>query len=148
MMAAIVNNPLNDAEKARRFQRKLEDLWKASGDFVSNLLPSAFTKEARPSYERLSDERFIIRQQLDILAMAEKSGATEDASPDLLAVCLWLDRYDRFSSKSTSEIDEELASEALDKAVAASRSAVSKLSGAGLGDTNDTSEGSSTRSLK
>jgi hypothetical protein len=57
---------ISDAVRASRYRRKLEDLWKASGDFISLLPPAAFTPEAREAYERLDEERRIIRNQLDV----------------------------------------------------------------------------------
>jgi hypothetical protein len=63
---------ISDAEKSRRYRRKLEDLLKASGDFISQLPPTAFTPESRPAYERLDEERRIIRSQLDVEAQFEK----------------------------------------------------------------------------
>jgi hypothetical protein len=58
--------PISDKERAARYRRKLEDLWKASGDFISRLQPADFLPEAREAYESLSEERSIIRNQLDV----------------------------------------------------------------------------------
>jgi DNA-binding GntR family transcriptional regulator len=66
-----------DAEKARRYRRKLEDLLKASGEFISVLPHAAFTPATRDAYERLSDERRIIRNQLDIEEDFQKRGEND-----------------------------------------------------------------------
>lgn len=66
---------------AKRLRVKLEDLLKASGDFISNLPKSAFTAEVRASYEQLDMERRIIRNQLDVLDNFARVEPTEGIKP-------------------------------------------------------------------
>ena len=56
---------LNDRQRAARYRRKLEDLWSASGDFVSRLPRDHIPADARESFERLLGELRVVRNQLD-----------------------------------------------------------------------------------
>lgn len=66
MSFSQLSQSIPDAERAKRYRRKLEDLLQATSKLLLNLPLLELSAKQKPLAMALADEAYLIRQQLDI----------------------------------------------------------------------------------